>query len=111
MQIKQDFDPADPGETQSYSFDFTGDIGASDMLTGVPVWSLAVESTETGATADADPASHLHGGATVDATGKFTSQFLAGLVAGNRYRVQAVCQTVAGETVSLYSHVDCRSLT
>lgn len=109
MKIETDFDPADPGERQSYSFDFSTEIVAADKINAA-TWSLTVVSTVTDHAIDATPGDRISGSAIVDATGKIASQFLTGLQPGNRYRVQAVATTDLGETVSLYSHVACQPL-
>lgn len=110
MNLETDFDDADPGERESYSIDFSGHvIGASVILSAV--WEIAVVSVETGYTLDASPTSRLYGPAvTAVETPLITSQFLDGLMAGNRYRVRAIAQTDKGEIKSNYSHVRCRPL-
>jgi hypothetical protein len=56
---------------------------------------------------DASASTRISGAATV--SGKTTSQRVAGLVAGARYRLQAIAVTTFGNTVSNHSYVTCQA--
>jgi hypothetical protein len=101
MWVGRDFDPSDPGENEVFSFDFTRDLADNEALAAA-TWTCSVASGT-----DPSASAHINGAATV--SGKTTSQRVTGLLAGVRYRLQAVATTTFGNTVSLYSHVTCAS--
>jgi hypothetical protein len=101
MYVGRDFDPSDPGENEVYSFDFTRDLADNEALTAA-TWSCTVAGGS-----DPSAASRISGSASV--SGKTTSQRVTGLLAGVRYRLQAIATTTFGNTVSLFSHVTCQS--
>lgn len=109
MKVRHDFDPADPGESELYAFDYTPELAALDYLTAA-TFGLDVLSG-----VDASVATRIVGSATVAAkTGSTRAvlavQRLTGLQAGVRYRVRCVATTFLGNSVSLYANVTCREL-
>lgn len=109
MRIRQDFDPADPSESEVYSFDYTAELGPTEELTGATFSIALVEGV------DADPASRLDGAASVGAKAGGTrdvlaSQRLTSLQPGARYRLSCLAETDADNTISLYAHVTCKAL-
>lgn len=110
MNLETDFSDADPGERESYSISFVDHALAASVILSA-VWEIAVVGTDLGKTVDSNPSARLYGGAATDpATPLVTSQFLDGLIEGNRYRVRAIAQTDVGEIKSNYSFVYCRPL-
>lgn len=107
MIIREDFSDADPGETEGYTFSFIRDIPSGESLASA-VFTLTVEETWDGFTADPSPASRLVGAAVIDSTGKKATQRLSDLQPGNRYRLQCYGTTGSSDTPSLYSFVTCR---
>jgi len=101
MFVGKDWDPSDPGENELYTLDFVNDLAANEAMTSA-TWTCAAV---TGS--DPSAASRISGPASV--SGKTTSQRVTGLLAGVRYRLQAIATTTFGNTVSLYSHVTCQS--
>lgn len=99
MYAGRDFDPADPGENEIYTFDFVNDLASNEALQSA-VWTCAAV-----AGVDANAASCVIGTASVLATK--TSQRISGLLPGVRYLLQAKGVTNLGNTVSLYSHANC----
>lgn len=102
MYVGREFHPADPGESEDYTFDFVKDLAEGETIVGA-TWtcSVADDSEEE----DADAADHVAIPASYDGTR--TTQHISGLVAGVKYLLQAVVETSAGNTVSLWSHVTC----
>lgn len=104
MYIGRDFHPSDVGESEDYSFDFVKDLAADETIVGA-TWSCTVAEDSEGE--DADAADHVAVPATFE--GQVTTQHVSGLVDGVKYVLQAVVETNAGNTVSLWSHVLCRA--
>lgn len=109
MKVKYDFDPADPGESELYAFDYTPELSALDYLTG------ATFGLDVVAGVDGSSASRLSGSATVAAKEGGTRavlaiQRLANLQPGVRYRLRCAATTFLGNTVSLYANVSCKAL-
>jgi hypothetical protein len=104
MYVGRDFPPADDVESRNYTFDFVKDLAEGDTIVGA-TWSCTVAEDSAGQ--DAEAADHVGVPATYDGTR--TTQHVSGLVAGVKYVLQAVVSTQAGETVSLWSHVECRA--
>jgi hypothetical protein len=97
------FSPSDPDvESEVYTFDFRRDVAAGETL------SSATFSIALVAGSDASPAARLSGAASV--SGTKASQRIAGLKSGATYRLQCVATTSLGNTVSLYSFVECLAL-
>lgn len=103
MYVGKDFFPSDVGESEDYSFDFVKDLAADETIVS-STWSCTVAEDSEGT--DADASDHVSVPATFDGT--ITTQHVSGLVAGVKYVLQAVVETSAGNTVSLWSHVLCR---
>lgn len=103
MYTGRDFPPADPGESEPYSFDFVKDLEAGEVITGAN-WTCIVAEDSEGT--DDDPSSRIGTGAP-DNSGTFTRQVVAGLLPGVKYVLEATVTTSLGKTVSLWSHVEC----
>lgn len=103
----RDFTDADPNgmETTSYSFDFTSALGTGELIVS-QAFTIFVASVSTGA-GDPNPSSRLVGPPSL--TGNIVSQLIGTLVAGNKYRIVATVMTSAGQTLSLYSYVECKT--
>lgn len=102
MYVGREFLPSDPGESEDYTFDFVKDLADGETIVGA-TWSCKVAEDSEGE--DADAADHVALPASYDGTR--TTQHVSGLVAGVKYVLQAVVETSAGNTVSLWSHVEC----
>lgn len=99
MYAGTDYQPADPEESEMYTFNFSNDLGESETITGA-TWSIKIVDGE-----DAAFASRLISSPENDNTK--TSQRVAGLLPGVQYMLQAVVTTSDGNTLSLWSHVQC----
>lgn len=104
MYVGRDFDPSDTGESERYSFDFVNDLQAGDSIQSA-AWTCAV-AAKSGL---ADPnASACIGGPAVY-TGTKTSQRVINMLSGVVYVLTATVVSVGGDTVSLWSHVECKA--
>lgn len=101
MYAGRDFSPSDVGENEVYSFDMINDLPDGDVINTGEMTLTVTEGD------DDDPDSHLIGSAVLsdDTT---ISQRITGLVAGCLYCLTATAVTAAGNTISLWSHIDCR---
>lgn len=97
MYIGRDFHPIDIGESAEFTIDFARDLEDGDSILSA-VWDCWAEIGT-----DADAATRLIGGASVDGTK--TTQRVEGTLAGVKYGLQAVVITTLGNTVSLFSYV------
>jgi hypothetical protein len=102
MYVGRPFNHSDEGESEDYSFDFVKDLAEGETIVGV-TWTCTVAADSEGA--DENAADHVAIPASYDGT--ITTQHVSGLVAGVKYVLQAVVETSAGNTVSLWSHVTC----
>lgn len=102
MYVGREFSPSDEGESENYTFDFVKDLAESETIVG-STWYCTVADDSEGA--DEDAADHVSLPATY--SGTQTTQHVSGLVAGVKYVLQAVVETSAGNTVSLWSYVKC----
>lgn len=104
MYAGRDYSPAEQAESQVYGFDLVNDLDAGETLTAA-TWSLTVIQGT-----DGSPSSHLIGGPTLVTPAGTTAQTatqqrIAGLLPDVLYLVRAVCTTSAGNTKSLWSHI------
>jgi hypothetical protein len=103
MYVGREFSPADSVESEDYTFDFVKDLADGETIVSAS-WTCSVADDSEGA--DENAADHVAAPPpTYDGTR--TTQHVSGLVAGVKYVLQAVVQTSAGNTVSLWSHVTC----
>ncbi len=103
MYAGRDFDPADPGEDEVYSFDFAKDMQKLDVIVAAEWFCEVAEISEED---DEDAATYITGDATFGGTK--TTQRVSGFKAGVTYALQAKVETQQGDTVSLWAHVECR---
>jgi hypothetical protein len=104
MYAGRDFDPSDPGESEIYTLDFAKDMQSGDTIISAE-WFCEVAQVSDGVDADAGPDYVI--GLPVSG-GTRTSQRFEGFKAGVTYALQAKVVTQKGDTVSLWSHVECR---
>jgi hypothetical protein len=97
MYVGQDFDPSDVGEDELYTFDFVNDVACGETIV-TATWSCAAVDGQ-----DPDAASRVVGPASW--LGTETTQRVAGMLAGVRYRLLASAFTTFGNTKHLWSHV------
>lgn len=117
MYVGKDFDNIESGETDIFSFEFTADLPVGRTLSN-PVFSCQVLSTDSGSSVDSSPASRVNGSATITTkttptTGvlrTFANQILSGMIAGNKYSVEATVATNDGCTLKRYSRVYCTAV-
>jgi hypothetical protein len=103
MYVGRDFDPADTGESERFTFDFINDLEKGDTITGV-VWSCEVAAKS--ALPDPTAPSRVDGPA--EYLGTRTSQRISGLLAGVTYALTATVTTNKNDIVMLWSHVECK---
>lgn len=103
MYAGRDFPPADPGEYEPYTFDFVRDVAEGEIITGA-AWTCSVAADSQGT--DDDPMSRLAFVAP-DNSGTVTNQIVTNLLPGVKYVLQATVTTSLGNTLSLWSHVEC----
>jgi hypothetical protein len=105
-RLSADFSATEPGSVSDYTIDFIGNIPANASLTNA-TWSLSVQRTLPGFTADANPMSRLVGSPATQ--GDTTIQRIGGLLAGNDYVVAATGTMSDGEAVVLWCLLPCRA--
>jgi hypothetical protein len=103
MYIGRDFDPSDAGEVERYTFDFVNDLNAGDTITASS-WECGVATISEGM--DGAASSHVDGVAIINKTR--STQRISGLVAGVTYVLTANVETLNGDTISLWAHVECK---
>jgi hypothetical protein len=101
MYAGKDFTAGDPGESEVFSFDFSCDLQEGETIAGATWTCDVVRGTDANA-----PTRLL--GAPVNAA-PLTSHRVGGLLAGVRYRLQAVITTSLSNTLSQWSHISCRA--
>lgn len=103
MYVGRDFDPSDLGESERFTFDFVNDLQPGDTITSV-TWGC--ETAAKSPISDASAASRIDGPPVFDATR--TTQRVTGMVPGVIYMLQANVMTANGDTLTLWSHVECK---
>lgn len=98
MQLTQTWTQIRPDETDVLGFDFTKDLlGASIESTQ---WNCTVVSG-----CDPTPQNRLVGSPSIN--GNISQQFVAGMLAGVIYDLEAIVVTSDGRTLSLDSTIEC----
>lgn len=100
-----------PGETRDLGFDYLNDVGAGEYLASA-TFTLAVEQTKAGATADATPAARLSGSATIEESTEggantVAVQRVTGCTDGNRYRLTCHATTNLGQVLRAITYFWC----
>jgi hypothetical protein len=103
MYVGRDFDPSDTGENERYSFDFVNDLQSGDTIQSV-TWDCTVSVRS----ALDDPNAPLCISEPAVYTGTRTTQRVSGMQAGVVYVLTASVTSTMGDTVSLWSHVECK---
>jgi len=103
MYADRDFDPADPDESEVYSFDFVKELAPGESISSA-VWTCIVASDSEAS--DGLASSRLSGAPTN--AGTISSHRVIGLLTGVKYVLQAVVTTSASNLVALHSHVTSR---
>jgi hypothetical protein len=103
MYVGSDFNPSDTGENERYTLDFLNDLQRDDAIASVE-WTCKVAAKSAGD--DPDAANCISGRAVFEGTK--TTQRVHGMKLGVIYCLTAVVVTEKGDTVSLWSHVECR---
>jgi hypothetical protein len=98
MYVGRDFDPADPGESQVFGFDWVNDLAVGDSIVGV----LANISVQSGT--DASPSSRLVSTPFILSPTQAV-QRVANVLPGVNYTLQLIATTAQGDTLSLFSHI------
>jgi len=115
MYAGKDLSPVTPGESVDIWFDFALDFRPGSIETiASAVFSLSVVATETGATEDTDPSGQLSGSPSIeesDISGRNTVavQRVDSPVDGNRYLIECLATTDAGQKLALHSRFWCRA--
>jgi hypothetical protein len=104
MYVGRDFSPAEQAESLLYGLDFVNDLAEGESLTEA-TWELVVREG-----VDPDPNSHLVDDPTLvipegTDTQTATMQRIGGLLPDVTYTARAVVTTSAGNTLSLWSHI------
>lgn len=103
MQATQDFSPIAPDEVQDLAIDFASQIAAGDSIASVQAWNCTVadQSLEP----DPTPAARLSG--SPQAVGAVVTQKVQSCLSGVTYVMEAVVITAGGETLSVWSYLNC----
>jgi hypothetical protein len=103
MYVGRDFDPSDTGESERYTLDFVNDLQVGDTIVSA-TWTCEVAAKSAGS--DAAAVSRIDGPAVY--VGTKTTQRVSGMVPGVIYCLTATVVTTLNDTVSLWSHVECK---
>lgn len=98
MYAGADFDPHDGSEVETYTLNFARDLASLEVITQAS-WSIAVDSGT-----DASASSRINGAATIDPTGRLTSQQFANLLNTCVYLLTAQVTTNFGNIKTLWAH-------
>jgi hypothetical protein len=103
MYVGRDFDPSDTGESERYTLDFVNDLQAGDAIQNA-TWACEVAAKS--AAPDPNAAARIDGPAVYQGTK--TTQRVTGMVPGVTYCLTATVVTTLDDTISLWSHVECK---
>jgi hypothetical protein len=103
MYVGRDFDPSDTGESERYTLDFVNDLQAGDTIS-TATWACEVAAKSSGA--DGAAAGKIDGPAVY--LGTKTTQRITGMTPGVTYCLTATIVSAGGDTISLWSHVECK---
>lgn len=103
MYVGRDFDPTDNGESERFTFDFVNDLQTGDVIE-TATW--ACEQAAKSAADDPNAASRISGAAVLDGTK--TTQRVTGMLPGVVYVLTAKVVSLMGDTISLWSHIECK---
>jgi hypothetical protein len=103
VQAAEQFSNVAPDESVGLSFDFASYLSPGDSLASVTSWTCTV--AEQSLEPDASPSSRLSGSPTT--SGTLVIQRVQGCLANVTYVMEALVQTVNGETLSLWQYIDC----
>jgi hypothetical protein len=104
MYVGRDFDPSDTGENERYTLDFVNDMQVGDTIASV-AWTCSVAAKSENA--DEAAAGCISEAAIFN--GSKTTQRVSGLKSGVIYTLRADIVTTNGDTVALWSHVECKA--
>ena len=93
------FDATSPEEAEIYAFDFKNILASGETITSATFTCSVISGT------DSLPATHIGSSAVISGTS--VSCIVEYLLPGVGYRLNAIANTSAGQTLSLYSHVLC----
>ena len=103
--VGRDFSPdATPGESEVYGFDFVNDLAVADSVDSATWAVTVVEGTDA-----ASSASHVSGSTAI--LGSVVTQRIINLLPGVRYAIACTAVTAYGNTIILFSHVNCQAVT
>ncbi len=106
MRARENFSPIAPDESLWLPIDFATYLASGDSIpSGNVTWKCTV--AEDSAVNDPTPTDRLIDTPTIDGT--IVMQKISGCVDGVRYILEAVVVTAAGETLSIWSYLECRS--
>lgn len=100
MYFGKNLSPVGPGETKDLGFDYVNDVESGETLDSAG-FTLTVDKTKAGATADPSPSSRLSGSPSLD-DGEGGAQTVAkervsGCIDGNRYQLTCHATTNLGQ--------------
>lgn len=98
--VGNNFDSIDPGEQDIFAIDFSQRLSATETLQSAGTWACDVIRGT-----DANPGSHLIGGASL--SGTVTAQMIGQMLNNCEYRLTATVTTSTGRVLQAYSHVQC----
>ena len=112
MDVNRLFDPTNPGEQETYEFDFSLDMdvdGGETLISAT--WECTVRSgIDAGAAAHIGNGASPPSGATISLDGLRTQQACQGFLAGVVYILTARVVTSMGNTKILYAGLPCEAI-
>jgi hypothetical protein len=111
MYAGRDFDNIEPGEIDIFTIEFTADLPSGRTIS-IPVFSCTLLETDDGATVDSSPGSRIYGSASITTSSgrTFANQKVQGMIAGNKYALEATVSTNDGCVLKRYSRVYCTAV-
>lgn len=113
LKVTKDFAETSPSETRDLGLDYSNDVADGETLSSA-TFTLEVDSTDDGKTADALPNTRKSGAATIEDSDESSLanvvavQRVTGMVDGNVYRVICRATTSNGQVLELYGLIACR---
>lgn len=105
MHTGIDFPVCNPADTQPFTIDFLNDLPTGELVVAATVTLTVFQGT------DANPSVHIIGTVPSAITsGRFVSQILQGLIAGNIYSLNMIATTTSGYTIELYALLPCAAV-
>lgn len=106
MKATEDFTPIAPDETANIAFDFSDYKSAGDAVASISAVNCSV--ADHSPAQDDSASSRLSGPPSL--VSDVVTQTVEGCIAGVIYKIEALVDTVGGESLSIWSFMECRAV-